>query len=105
MKKVNVVWLQEYLMKDRVREYHRCPRIECADGFSMSVQASSGHYCSPRVDNATWSQVEVGFPTEKPCHFLSYAESPENPMDTVYGYVPVELVVDEINSHGGVIES
>ncbi|MDG9785307.1 hypothetical protein [Metapseudomonas otitidis] len=105
MNKVTVEWLQEHLMKDRVTEYHRCPRIECADGFSMSVQASSGHYCSPRVDNATWSQVEVGFPTEVPVHFLSYAESSEDPTDTVYGYVPVDLVVDEINHHGGVIES
>ena len=36
-------------------------RIKCADGFSMSVQANSGAYCSPRSDNAaSYDEVEVG---------------------------------------------
>ena len=39
-------------------------RIECADGFSMSVQASRFNYCEPRVDDAkAYTEVEVGFPT------------------------------------------
>ena len=37
-------------------------RIECADGFTMSVQANSNAYCSPRSDNAaSYDEVEVGF--------------------------------------------
>ena len=78
------------------------PRITCADGFSLSVQASHGAYCSPRRNVAEWYQVEVGFPSEPPEAFLSYAEDPDRPTDTVYGYTPIELVVAEINRHGGI---
>jgi hypothetical protein len=36
--------------------------ITCTDGFSMSVQASKFHYCSPRMDHAeAYTSVEVGF--------------------------------------------
>lgn len=79
-------------------------RIECSDGFSMSVQASHGAYCTPRTNLAQWDTVEVGYPTLAPVHFMSYVEDEERPTDTVYGYVPVELVVAEINSHGGAKE-
>lgn len=86
------------------RSFPRAPRIECMDGFSLSVQASHGAYCQPRTNLADWYQVEVGYPSAQPTEFLSYAEDRDKPTSTVYGYVPVELVVAEINLHGGVLE-
>lgn len=41
-------------------------RVKCKDGWNASVQASSGHYCSPRKDNPAkgWTKFEVGFPAK-----------------------------------------
>lgn len=78
------------------------PRVECADGFKMSVQASQTHYCQPRDDNGRWYLVEVGFPTEKVDAFMPYIDGEDSdPTDTVYGYVPIETVAQAIIDHGG----
>ena len=37
--------------------------IRCNDGFTMSVQASRGHFCSPRNDVGPYDGVEVGYPS------------------------------------------
>ncbi len=78
------------------------PRMECADGFSMSAQGHSGAYSSPRDDFAkSYSAVEVGFPSEREELLMEYAEEPERPTETVYGYVPVSVVIAVIEKHGG----
>lgn len=76
-------------------------RIECEDGFSLSVQATHGAYCSPRTNIGPWSEVEVGFPSATPTEIMSYAETPETPTKTVYGYVPIRMVEALIEAHGG----
>jgi hypothetical protein len=76
-------------------------RITCKDGFSLSVQATHGAYCSPRQNIGPWHLVEVGFPSAEPELIMSYAESPDAPTETVYGYVPVELVEQLIALHSG----
>jgi hypothetical protein len=76
-------------------------RIVCEDGFSLSAQASHGAYCSPREDIGPWWAVEVGYPSAAPELIMEYAEQPEKPTDTVYAYVPVELVEQLIALHGG----
>ena len=38
-------------------------RIQCKDGFGMSVQANEGAYCFPRSDFGPYKEVEVGFPS------------------------------------------
>ena len=79
-------------------------RIECADGFSMSVQASSFNYCQPRVDNASaYEEVEVGFPSSPESLLSSYAEDPSKPTETVYGWVPSEVVLNVVAKHGGIV--
>ena len=78
------------------------PRVVCADGFNMSVQVSRSNYCSPRIDDAEYySEVEIGFPSEIEEEILGFAETPDDPTGTVYGYVPVELVDRIIEKHGG----
>jgi len=43
------------------------PRIVCSNGVSLSVQASDGHYCSPRVNGIkNYHNVEVGYPSIRP---------------------------------------
>ncbi len=102
--------LNEYLMSQRdendpkVRDDYSFPlakRIECEDGFSISVQASHSAYCSPRTNIGPWYQVECGFPSDVPTEIMNYAEQQEKPTETVYGYVPIELVEELIAAHGG----
>jgi hypothetical protein len=79
--------------------------IVCADGLILSVQASDTHYCSPRENDGPYSHVEVGYPSEVVPELLEYAETPETPTSTVYGYVPAELVDAVIEAHGGIVDS
>jgi hypothetical protein len=76
-------------------------RINCVDGFSLSVQATHGAYCSPRENVGPWWQVEVGFPSATPELILHRAEDEERPTETVYPYVDIELVQQLIDLHGG----
>lgn len=78
------------------------PRIKCADGLHMSVQASRTHYCSPREDHGGWYEVEVGFPSRQVAAFKQYAEDPKRLTKTVYGWVPLLVVAQVIAEHGGI---
>jgi hypothetical protein len=82
------------------------PRIYCKDGSSLSVQGSHTHYCTPRIDRINYySSVEVGYPSiVPPANWEEYCEQWENPTDTVYGYVPVDMVEAFIQDHGGIDE-
>jgi hypothetical protein len=73
----------------------------CADGFTVSIQAHHGAYCSPRDDVGPYSAVEVGYPNRTDALLLPYAEDPGSPTDTVYGYVPSTVVLEVLQSHGG----
>lgn len=76
--------------------------IECKDGFHMSVQASGGHYCSPRRDEGwPYYEWEVGYPSSEDADLLPYAEDKGRPTDTVYGYVPIDVILAVIAKHGG----
>jgi hypothetical protein len=87
-------------------EYKRAgnKRIECADGFSMSVQASAFNYCEPKKDNAdVYTQVEVGFPSLAEPLLERYAEDASALTNTVYPFVPTQAVTDVCAKHGGII--
>ena len=79
-------------------------RIVCKDGFSLSVQANRRAYCVPRDSDGPWEKVEVGFPSDTPELILEYAEEEDDPTGTVYGYVPIGLVEQLIELHGGMEE-
>ena len=79
-------------------------RIKCADGFTMSVQAGDWTYCSPRISGlGFYSAYEVGYPSEAEPLLMDYAENESTPTETVYGYVPVQVIVDVIAKHGGIV--
>ena len=75
-------------------------RVVCSDGFAMSVQARAASYCSPRRDDAERAARD---PNRLETLILHYAEDPEKPESTVYGFVPVSLVSLVIAKHGGMI--
>lgn len=97
-------------------------RITCADGFNLSVIAGPGCYSAPRpkmmpdlpamlysseTDDAYFSgpytHVEVGFPSARPepwTDWEMYSDGGE-PTETVYCYVPVEMVSALVEAHGG----
>lgn len=105
--------------------------IRCVDGFTVSVIAGGGTYCTPRpalcihgvvpdadpapvVDSilgdascdfpGPYTAVEVGYPSELPEpweEWSSYAEAPDAATSTVYAWVPVDLVRALLAAHGG----
>ena len=86
------------------------PHIVCEDGFSMSVQVGYSLYSTPKKVAKRYSAVEIGFPSEPEelikewAEFLPFSEEDEEPdyTDTVYPYVPVEVVDKVLKKHGGI---
>lgn len=71
--------------------------VKCADGTTLSVQASQWHYCTPREDKGPYTHVEV-WQSSAPVTEFDYDE--EEPS----AYVPIEQVVRFIDNHGGMID-
>lgn len=79
-------------------------RVKCADGATVSVQASQYHHCEPRHDVGPYLSVECGFPSVPPPEsWMPYCEDPSRPTDTVYGFVPLSVVREFIDAHGGMV--
>lgn len=95
-------WLDDSLMAGKGSPMRS--NAKCADGFEVSIQASSYHYSAPRDNSGVYFEVELGFPTSEPTpEIMRFAEDRDNPTDTVYGYVPIELVDALIELHGGLV--
>lgn len=73
--------------------------LVCASGLKLSVQAGQSNYCAPKNDDGPWTTVEV-MVIKGP--LLLPDEWPDTGGDSVYGYVPVELVNREIEANGGI---
>ena len=86
----------------------RNPVIKCKDGFTISVQASEGAYCTPREDypSTPYTHVECGYPSQDPTTkaLRDCAERVSDYTQTVYGWVPIEIVQAELDAHGGIVE-
>lgn len=100
--------LDEWLASANVRTFgsvsyrDRLPKLVCADGTELSVQAGHSLYCMPRNNAGPWTHVEVGYPSTAPGPLWTpYAEEPDSPTNTVYAYVPIEFVCLYIAAHGG----
>lgn len=80
--------------------------VQCADGFTMSVQASQFSYSLPRVDFADeYTHAEVGMPNKKEELLMPYIDGIDvrDPTTAVYPYVPRQLITNVIAKHGGMI--
>ena len=80
------------------------PFAVCKDGFMISIQASIYHYCIPKITgDIEYEKVELGYPNVEDDLINEYAESC-NYTNTVYGYVPVEVVDQLLKKHGWIIK-
>ena len=70
--------------------------VECADGTTLSVQASKYHYCTPRDNQGPYTTVEVWCASSDVTEFEYSEEDPS-------AYVPIEDVVRFIENHGGMV--
>lgn len=84
-------------------------KIECKDWFTMSVQASYWHYCNPRTTcyskySFVYDAMEVWYPSEKEESLMEYCED-SGTLETVYAFVPVEVINKVIEKHWGIIDN
>jgi hypothetical protein len=97
--------IEDFIKKTNIglKKYTNRPELVLNDGFKMSVQASSHHYCTPRFDFLNkYTSVEIGFPNKKEVLILENAENPNTPTETVYDYVDCNIVNKVIEKHGGI---
>ena len=89
----------------------RLPKIVCVDGFEMSVQVGYSLYSTPKKVAKRYSEVEIGFPSEREPLIEEYVElgifdtaqgKGVDYTDTVYPYVPVKIVNKVLKKHGGI---
>ena len=101
--------IKEFLQKTYETTYTGRLRVRkaalCKDGFVISIQASEYHYCIPRknLGDGSYEEVELGFPNIEDEIISEYAEDPSDLCNTVYGYVPVAVVQELVDKHGGII--
>ena len=79
------------------------PRVRCADGYTVSVQAGDRWNSEPRLDTGWYGKVELGYPTEKDTELQSYAKNKRDLCGSVYDFVPVKLVDEVLTKHGGIV--
>ena len=96
-------------------------RIKCIDGFTFSCQQGYGYYSLPSWDGnkifnmsipdilqkniaqlESVTHFELGFPTKSDDLILEYAEDRKKPTETIYPFVPIEVVIELINKHKGI---
>lgn len=86
------------------------PRVVMEDGFSISIQAGSGYYSTPREDGLLkYAAFELGYPSKREPLLDDYAETDWETgiteyTKTSYPYVPVDVVDSVITKHGGIID-
>lgn len=94
--------------KDISDKYQSClfyiPIIYCNDGFNLSIQIHNGAYCRSengfREFGLEWQEVEWGYPSEP---LIDEKYNPEEETGTsVGGNVPIEVMEELIEQHGGI---
>lgn len=79
------------------------PRVRCADGYTVSVQAGVGMYSVPRAACEEYVAVELGYPSMPDEELRPYAENEDDLCASVYCFVPVDLVDSVLQKHGGIV--
>lgn len=100
-------WKNEERKPMVIRECRK--RLVCNDGFSMSVQEGD-HLYSKTNNNGVVTHVEVGFPSGAVPELSEYCDGSFDPETgeedadelCVFGYVPVEVLEQVIQKHGGI---
>ena len=98
---------EDPLMK-HIMTSSKLPQIVCTDGFTMSVQVGYSLYSTPKKVAKRYSAVEIGYPSEHEPLIEEYAECftfeelDIDFTDTIYPYVPVKIVDNVLEKHGGI---
>lgn len=75
------------------------PHARCVDGFTMSIQHSRMHHCQPKEDGRiSVESVEIGFPNRKEPLLEPYRVGKEK----IYSFVPITVVEEICEKHGGI---
>lgn len=102
--------LQELLYNYRKRKLntelwignlHMFPPVICNDGFEVSTQANINYSCEPREELAYWESMELCFPNQEEPLLNDYLSGWKRPFKDLYGCVPMQVIADVINKHGG----
>lgn len=96
--------LNQYIAQEHAKRkssYEPIKPIECVDGFTISVQATRHHYCTPRNNTGSWTAVECGFPSADVPELADYKDGGDTDTESVFAYVPVEIVEAVLAKHGG----
>lgn len=107
---IKVKHFTEYMNEnvcEQVGSRRICKKLLMNDGTEISIQASDGHYCHPRLttekaDYNFYDKFEVGYPSKKIKSIMPYAENKEEPTHTVYSCVPKHVIEKLISDCGGV---
>jgi hypothetical protein len=83
------------------RAYPVAPALTLKDGSVLSVQASSGHYCTPKANEGPYSTVEV-MVCQGPHPRAFIERAGRRQPDGVYPFMRVSVVNAVIESRGGV---
>ncbi len=84
---------------------HR-PKIVCTDGFKMSIQGNEMTYSIPKKVATEFQAMEIGFPSQQEDLIMEFIDRTEHdPTQSVYGYIPIDLIEKVIEKHGGIDES
>ena len=78
------------------------PHLECADGYSVFIQAGDGSnlHCWPQGDNDEYTHVEVGHPSVVDEELTPYYF--EDDEEEKYSFVPVAVMNKILIKHGGI---
>jgi hypothetical protein len=98
-----VTRMREKAVEGRL-SHDQVPPLVCRDGLKLSVQASSYHYSAPRHHVGPWTSMEIGFPSKPVPELREWRqdlEDDESDEDCVFGWVPVEKILETIEKHGG----
>lgn len=85
----------------------KMPRVECADGWNVSIQAGAFAYSIPREPGADeYKAFELGYPSDWEPLLEEYAEDPDPAFftKTVFPFTPTEVVEEVLRKHGGIVK-
>lgn len=75
----------------------------CADGFTLSIQASLGLRCEPANNDGPWSALDVGSLRMRDDIIAPWREAEDDEPDAeVYPFTPIEVVDTLIAAHDAV---
>lgn len=75
--------------------------VICADGARVTVQANETMWCTPRNNIGPYTAVEAGLPSVTPP--ASWAPFRAEVGPAIYARLPVALLWEYFDAHGGVV--